>query len=176
MADSPRRGFTLASLVLALLAAGVAVALAAVYLTSPLNEASLSTAGVVDRSAGEAVFAVVVAAALSTLAVASLYASWRSRVRVTVRLACAALMTAAGLFAALALDPASADLQSRFGVYAHGEGRDLLLGLFTPWVERMATLSWVYAACGAALLALALVAALASPERERRAGHVARAV
>ena len=43
MADSPRRGFTLASLILALLAAGVAAALAAVYLTSPLDDPTLSS-------------------------------------------------------------------------------------------------------------------------------------
>jgi hypothetical protein len=161
MADSPRRGFTLASLILALLAAGVAAALAVVYLTSPLDDPTLPAQVAVQASAGDAVFAALVAAALSALAAASLYASWRPRVRLSVRLACAALMTAAGLLAALALDPASAGLQSRFGVYAHGEGQGVLLGLFTPWVERMAALSWLYAACGAALLALTLVAALA---------------
>jgi len=174
MADSPRRGFTLASLILALLAAGVAAAPAAVYLTSPLDDPTLSAQIAVQASAGDAVFAALVAAALSALIVASLYATWRSHVRLTVRLTCAALMTAAGLFAALALDPTSADLQARFGVYAHGEGRDVLLSLFTPWVERMATLSWLYAACGAALLVLTLVVALKSQQRERRAGHVAR--
>jgi hypothetical protein len=83
-------------------------------------------------------------------------------------------MTAGGLLAALTLDPESLDLQSRFGVYPHGEGRDVLLGLFTPWVERMATLSWLYAACGAALLALTLVAALASRQHERQARSLAR--
>ncbi len=116
------------------------------------------------------------AAALSALVIVSLYASWRSGVRVAVRLACAGLMTAAGLAAALTLDPASADLQSRFGIYAHGEGRELLLALFTPWVERMAALSWLYAACGAALLVLAAVAALASRRaRSRQPRSVVRA-
>jgi hypothetical protein len=122
----------------------------------------------VQASAGDAVFAALVAAALSALAVASLYASWRPRLRLAVRLTCAALMTAAGLFAALTLDPASADMHARFGVYAHGEGRDLLLGLFMPWIDRMAALSWLYAACGAALLALTLVAALASHRQHAR--------
>ena len=162
MSDSPRRGFTLITLVLALLAIGVAAALAITFLTSPLDEASLSTAGVVERSAGEAVFAALAAALLSGLVIASLYASWRPSVRVAVRLACAGLITIAGLAAALTLDPASASLQARFGVYAHGEGREVLLSLFTPWVERLATLAWLYAACGAALLVLAVVAALAS--------------
>ena len=171
MADSPRHGFILASLILALLAAGAAAALAAVYLTSPLDDPTLSAQVAVQASAGDAVFAALVAAALSALAVASLYVSWRPRLRLAVRLTCAALMTVAGLFAALALDPASADLQSRFGVYAHGEGRDLLLGLFTPWVERMAALSWLYAACGAALLALTLVAALASHRQHGQQPH-----
>lgn len=174
MADSPRRGFTLASLVLALLAAGVAAALAAVYLTSPLDDPTLSAQVAVQASAGDAVFAALVAVALSALVIASLYASRRPRARRAVRLACAALMTAGGLLAALTLDPESLDLQSRFGVYAHGEGRDVLLGLFTPWVERMATLSWLYAACGAALLALTLVAALASRQHERQERGLAR--
>jgi hypothetical protein len=168
MADSPRRGFTLASLVLALGAAGLAAALAAVYLTSPLDDPTLSAQVPVQASAGDAVLAALVAAALSAIAVASLYASWRPRVRLAVRFICAALMTVAGLLAALTLDPASSDLQARFGVYAHGEGRDLLLGLFTPWVERMAMLSWLYAACGAALLALTLVDALASRRQHAR--------
>ena len=168
MADSPRRGFTLVSLILALLPAGVAAALAVVYLTSPLDDPTLSAQVAVQASAGDAVFTALVAAALSALAVASLYASWRPRVCLGVRLGCAALMTAAGLLAALTLDPASADLQARFGVYAHGEGRDLLLGLFTPWIDRMAALSWLYAACGAALLALTLVAALASHRQHAR--------
>jgi hypothetical protein len=172
MADSPRRGFTLASLILALLAAGVAAALAAVYLTSPLDDPMLSSQVAVQASAGDAVFAALVAAALSALVIVSLYA-WRPSLRVAVRLTCAALMAIAGIFAALSLDPASADVQSRFGVYAHGEGRDVLLGLFAPWVERMATLSWLYAACGASLLALTLVAALVS---HRRDGQQARSV
>ncbi len=173
MADSPRRGFTLASLILALLAAGVAAALAAVYLTSPLDDPTLSSQVAVQASAGDAVFATLVAAALSVLVIVSLYASWRASLRVGVRLACAVLMAIAGIFTALSLDPASADLQARFGVYAHGEGRDVLLGLFAPWVERMATLSWLYAACGASLLALTLVAALVS---HRRHGQQARSV
>jgi hypothetical protein len=126
----------------------------------------------VQASAGDAVFAALVAAALSALVIVSLYA-WRPSLRVAVRLACAALMAIAGIFAALSLDPASADLQSRFGVYAHGEGRDVLLGLFAPWVERMATLSWLYTACGASLLALTLIAALVS---HRRHGQQARSV
>ena len=175
MADSPRRGVTLASLILALLAAGVAAALAAVYLTSPLDDPTLSSRVAVQASAADAVFAALVAAALSALVVVSLYA-WRPLLRVAVRLACAALMAIAGIFAALSLDPASADLQSRFGVYAHGEGRDVLLGLFAPWVERLATLAWLYAACGASLLALTLVVALASRrERNRQPRRVARA-
>jgi len=166
MADSPRRGFTLPMLLFALLAAGVAAALALSYLTSPLDDETLSSAATVQSSAGDAVFAALVAAALSALVIASLYASWRPRVRLVVRLACAGLMTAAGLVAALTLDPANADLQARFGVSAHGEGREVLLGLSTPWVERMAALSWLYAACGAALLVLAAVTALAA-RRER---------
>jgi hypothetical protein len=174
MADSPRHGVTLASLILALLAVGVAVALAAVYLASPLKDPTLSSQVAVQASAGDAVFAALVAAALSALVIVSLYASWRPSRKVAVRLACATLMAIAGVFAALSLDPASADLQSRFGVYAHGEGRDLLLGMFTPWVERMATLSWLYAACGAALLALTLVAALASRQHQRQARSLAR--
>ncbi len=165
MSDSPRRGFTLITLVLALLAAGVAAALAITFLTSPLDEASLSTAGVVDRSAGEAVFAAIAAALLTGLVIASLYASWRPSVRVAARLACAGLITIAGVAAALALDPASASLQARFGVYAHGEGREVLLSLFTPWVERLATLAWLYAACGAVLLLVTALAALASRAR-----------
>jgi hypothetical protein len=176
MADSPRRGFTLASFILALLGAGVAAALAAVYLTSPLDDPTLSSQVAVQASAGDAVFATLVAAALSTLVIVSLYASWRPFLRIAVRLACAALMAIAGIYAALSFDPASADLQSRFGVYAHGEGRDVLLGLFAPWVERMATLSWLYAACGVSLLALTLVVALASRrERNRQPRSVARA-
>ena len=138
------------------------------------DDPTLSAQVAVQASAGDAVFAALVTAGLSALVVVSLYASWQPRLQLAVRFTCAALMTAAGLLAALALDPASADLQSRFGVYAHGEGRDVLLGLFTPWVERMATLSWLYAACGAALLALTLVAALASREHERRARSLAR--
>jgi hypothetical protein len=176
MADSPRRGFTLASLILALLAAGVAAALAAVYLTSPLDDTTLSSQVAVQASAGDAVFAALVAAALSALVIVSLYAPWRPVLQLAARLACAALMAIAGIFAALSLDPASADLQSRFGVYAHGDGREVLLGLFTPWVERMATLSWLYAACGAAFLALTLVAALAAHrQHDRQARSVARA-
>ena len=38
----------------------------------------------------------------------------------------------------------------------------MLLSLFTPWVERLATLAWLYAACGAVLLVVAALAALAS--------------
>ncbi len=176
MADSPRHGITLASLILALLAVGVAVALAAVYIASPLDDPTLSAQVAVQASVGDAVFAALVAAALSALVIASLHASWRPRLRVAVRLTCPALMTVAGLLAALTLDPASPDLQARFGVYAHGEGRDLLLGLFTPWVERMAALSWLYAACGASLLTLTLVITLASRrERHRQPRNVARA-
>jgi hypothetical protein len=177
MADSPRRGFTLASLVLALVAAGVAAALAAVYLTSPLDDPTLSAQVAVQTSAGDVVLAALVAVALSAISVASLYAAWRRRVRLAVRFTCAALMAAAGLLAALTLDPASANLQSRFGVYAHGEGRDQLLGLFTPWVDRMAMLSWIYAACGLALLALTLLAILMSQRQHgRQSRGVVRAV
>ena len=42
MADSPRRGFTLTVLLLALLAGGVAAALALTYLSSPLDDETLS--------------------------------------------------------------------------------------------------------------------------------------
>ena len=116
-----------------------------------------------QASAGDAVFAALVAAALSALAIATLYVSWRPGLRVAVRLACAALMTAAGLFAALTLNPASGDLQSRFRASTHTvRAGTCCLRLFTPWVERMAALSWFYAACGAALLALTVVAALVS--------------
>ena len=177
MADSPRRGFTLTVLLIALLAAGVAAALALTYLASPLDDETLPSAAVaVQSSAGDAVFAALVAAALSALVIASLYAAWRPGVRALVCLTGAGLMTAAGLAAVLALDPASADLRSRFGIYAHGEGREVLLALFTPWVERMAALAWLYAACGAALFVLAVVAALASRRaRGRQPRSVARA-
>jgi len=165
MSDSPRRGFTVVTLVLALLAAGVAVALTITFLASPLDEASLSTAGVVDQSAGDAVFAALVAALLSALVIASLYASWRPAARLALRLAAAGLITVAGVAAARTLDPASARLQARFMIYAHGEGREVLLGLFTPWVERLATLAWLYAVCGVGLLLVTALAVLASRAR-----------
>jgi len=169
MSDSTRRSYTLVTLVLALLAAGVAAALALTFVTSPLNDETLSSAVAVQSSVGDAVFAALVAAALSALVIASLYASWRPAVRLGVRLAAAGLMTAAGIVSALTLDPASASLQARFKIYAHGEGRAVLLRLFTPWVERLAALSWLYAACGVGLLLVTVMVALQSRHVVHRA-------
>jgi len=168
MSDSTRRSFTAASLVLAIIAAAVAAVLALESLTSPLNDATLSSSVAIQSSAGDAVLAALVATALSALAITSLVASWSQPVRLSVRLAAAVIMTAAGCIAALMLDPASASLQARFMVYPHGEGMAARLHLFTPWIERLAALSWVYAACGAGLLLVTVVGAVASRSGVRR--------
>ena len=162
MSDSTQRSYTLVTLVLALLAAGVAVASTFTYLTSPLDDRTLSPAVAVQSSVGDAAFAALVAAALSALVVASLCASWGPVVRLGVRLAAACLMIGTGIVSALTLDPASAGLQARFMIYAHGEGRAVSLRLFTPWVERLATLSWLYAACGVGLLLVTGMVAIQS--------------
>jgi hypothetical protein len=94
MSDSTRTGFTLVTLVLALLAAGVAAVLALTFLTSPLDE-----------------------------------------------------------------------------------GGTQLLRLFTPWIERLAALSWVYTACGTGLLIFTVLGVLASlGARRRHSRTAARAV
>ena len=49
----------------------------------------------------------------------------------------------------------------------------MLLSLFTPWDERLATLAWLYAACGAGLLLVTALAALASRARRHDALTVA---
>jgi hypothetical protein len=177
MSDSTRTGFTLVTLVLALLAAGVAAVLALTFLTSPLDDQTLSSAVAVESLAGDAVFVAMVAAALSALVIAGLFASWRPSVRLAVRFGAAGLMTAIGITAALTLDPASASLQARFMVYPHAEGGTQLLRLFTPWIERLAALSWVYTACGTGLLIFTVLGVLASlGARRRHSRTAARAV
>jgi hypothetical protein len=152
MSDPMKRRFTLVSLAFALLAVAAACVAAFVYMTSPLDDETFSSAVAVQSFVGGAVFVVFAAAALCALVIDSLFATWRRTVRLGVRFAAAGLMTAVGVLAGVMLDPASAGLQERFMVLPDAEGGLLRLRAFTPWIDRLAALSWAYAACGAALV------------------------
>lgn len=162
MLDPVKRRYALVSIAIALLAAAAAALAALVYMTSPLDDETLSSAVAVQSSVGDAVFVVLVAASLCTLVIVSLFASWRWSVRLAVRFAAAGLMTGIGVLAGLMLDPASTGLQARFMVLPHAEGGLLRLRVFTPWIDRLAALSWAYAACGAGLLLLTALVTLTS--------------
>ena len=158
MSDPARRVVAGASIVLAAVAAAIAAAMAWEFVISPLNDQTLSSASVIQSSSGDAIFVALVAAGLSALVIASVVASWSDRLRHGVRVAAAGVMTIAGCASALLLDPASASLQARFMVYPHSEGGTVTVRLFTPWIERLSTLSWLYAACGAGMALTAVVA------------------
>jgi hypothetical protein len=162
MSDSARRVVAGASVVLAAVGAIIAAAIAWEFVTSPLNDDTLSSASAIQSFSGDAVFVALVAAGLSALVIASVAASWSDPVRLGVRVAAAGVMAIAGCASALLLDPASASLQARFMVYPHNEGMTIMAQLFTPWIERLSALSWLYAACGAGIVLTTVAAVVLS--------------
>ncbi len=168
MSDSAKRIVAGASIVLAAVAAAIAAAMAWEFLTSPLNDDTLSSASAIQSFSGDAIFVALVAAGLSALVIASALAAWSDRLRLVVRLAAGSIMALAGCASALVLDPASASLQARFMVYPHGEGVTVTARLFTFWIERLSTLSWLYTACAAGIVLTTVVAIVLSRGTLRR--------
>lgn len=161
MSASPQRFLARLSAVAAVLAMASALAAAWQFLHSPFGKMSPA-----DLYAADAVFWALVAVALGALVIASLLASWRERARLGVRLAAGCVMAAAGCAVALLLDPSSLRLQDWLGLQSLREQDALGTVVFAPWVERLAALSWVYAACGVAVVLSTLVLALVAAQTQ----------
>jgi hypothetical protein len=166
----PRRIAAIATVVLAVAGAVIAAAALWAFVSSPLDDPTLSASAAVQSSSGDAAFLAFVAVTVCALVIASHAASWTNRTRILVRTLAGAVMVAVGVAAGLLLAPSSEGLQARFMVYPHGEGMAARAHAFTTWIEQLSFYSWAYAACGAAILVAMLVVALRA--QRRRASFV----
>ena len=156
-------------------AAGIVIAVLGfvVFVRSPLSDPSLTPSAAVQNGSADALFLTLVGAAVCVLAIASVAATWSTRRHLLVRSLAGVGATVGGAAAALTLDPQSESLQARFMIYLHGDGPVALGHQFTVWIQQLSALSWAYAACGAGVLAAALVATAVCVAGRRRASSPA---